>query len=145
MIQAFLKLRKEWDKFIADHPQLEALAISDHEYILLAQIVKVLNPFKVHTSSVLEECATLMSSLAIYWDINDLLDDIKESARDYTDINDGIQQAMMAGISKYTKYENKMDGQILHYVAHVLNPRLKTEWIKKQMDSESATAVIRDV
>jgi len=66
MIQAFLKLRKEWDKFIADHPQLEALAISDHEYILLAQIVKVLNPFKVHTSLMSEECATLMSSLAIY-------------------------------------------------------------------------------
>jgi hypothetical protein len=74
-----------------------------------------------------------------------LLDDIKESAGDYTDIDNGIRQAMMARISKYTKYENKMDGQILHYVAHVLNPRLKTKWIKKQMDPESATAIIRDI
>ena len=86
-----------------------------------------------------------MSSLAIYQDIDDLLDDVKELARDYTDIDNGIQDAMMAGISKYTKYKNKMDSQILHYVAHVLNPHLKTEWIKKQIDLESATTIIRDI
>jgi hypothetical protein len=86
-----------------------------------------------------------MSSLAIYWDINDLLDNVKESAGDYTDIDNSIRNTIIARISKYTKYKNKMDSQILYYIAYVLNPCFKTEWIKKQIDPESATAIIRNI
>jgi hypothetical protein len=50
---------------------------------MLQQIQKVLKPFWDHTNAVLTSCPTIVKSLPIYWNLNDILDDIKKGEGDF--------------------------------------------------------------
>ena len=43
------------------------------------------------------------------------------------------------------KFAKKMDGNILYYVAAVLDPRIKTSVIRAQMNQEDANVIVSQV
>ena len=106
---------------------------------------KVLKPFWDHTNAVSKACPTIVESLPIYWSLDDILDDIKKAECDFEGIAKDIQDAVEAGIQKLGKFTKIMDGNILYYVAAILDPRIKTSYIKAQMSEPDMYLIISQV
>jgi hypothetical protein len=145
MISDALRLRKELSQFVRNHPEVHALQLSDEEWLTLEQVAKVLKPFWDHTNTVSTACPTIVESLPIYWNLDDLLDDIKKAEGDFEDITFEIREAVDKGIQKMNKYAKRMDNNILYYVASVLDPRIKTSFIEAQMSAPDAQLIISQV
>ena len=145
MISDAIRLRKEVTQFVRNHPDIQVLQLADSEWLMLHQIQKVLKPFWDHTNAVSTSYPTLIESLPIYWNIDDILDDIKKGDGDFQGIAKDVQDAAGAGIRKMDKFAHKMDGNILYYVAAVLDPRIKTSVIRAQMTEEDASVIVSQV
>ena len=78
MISDVIRLRKEVTQFVRNHSDIRLLQLADSEWLLLQQIQKVLKPFWDHTNTVSTSCPTIIESLPIYWNLDDILDDIKK-------------------------------------------------------------------
>jgi hAT family C-terminal dimerisation region len=145
MISDAIRLRKEVTQFVRNHSDIQVLQLADGEWSMLQQIQKVLKPFWDHTNAVSTSCPTIVESLPIYWNLDDILDDIKKGEGDFQGITKDIQDAAEAGIQKMNKFAKKMDGNILYYVAAVLDPRIKTSVIRAQMNQEDANVIVSQV
>jgi len=130
MISDALRLRKEVTQFIREHPDIRDMQPTDSDWSTLGQIQKVLKPFWDHTNSVSKRCPSIIESLPIYWSLDDVLDDIKKNEGDFQGITKEVQNAVEAGIRKMDKFTKKMDANIIYYVAAVLDPRVKTSFIR---------------
>jgi hypothetical protein len=103
---------------------------------------KVLKPFWDHTNTVSKACLIIVESLPIYWNLDDILDDIKKAEGNFHDITKDIQDAVETEIQKLGKFIKIMDGNILYYVAAILDPRIKTSYIKAQISKPDARLII---
>jgi hypothetical protein len=86
-----------------------------------------------------------MESLPIYWNLDDLLDNIKKAEGDFEDVTVEIQDAAEKGIRKMNKFAKRMDDNILYYVASILDPRIKTSFIEAQMSAPDAQLIMSQV
>jgi hypothetical protein len=145
MISDALRLRKEITQFIRSHQDVQALQLADDEWTTLQQIHKVLKPFWDHTNTVSKACPTIVESLPVYWNLDDILDDIRKAEGDFEGTSKEIQDAIEAGVHKMDKFTKMMDANILYYVAAILDPRIKTSFIKAQMSEPDAHLVISQV
>ena len=91
---------------------------------------KVLKPFQDHTNTVSKACPTITKSLLVYQNLDNVLDNIKKAEGDFEGVTKEIQDTVRAGIQKLNKFMKKMDGNILYYVAVILNLYIKTSFIK---------------
>ena len=130
MISDALRLRKELRQFVRNHPEVHALQLTDEEWLALKQVAKVLKPFWDFTNQVSETCPTIVESLSIYWNLDDVLDDIKNGEGDFKDAPAEIREIVDKGIRKMNKFAKKMDDNILYYVASILDPRVKISFIE---------------
>lgn len=144
MISEALRLRKEVTQFIREHPDIRDMQPTDSDWSTLRQIQKVLKPFWDHTNSVSKRCPSITESLPIYWSLDDILDDIKNNEGDFQEVTEEVQNAVEAGILKMDKFTKKMDSNIIYYVAAVLDPRVKTSFIRAQMSKSDADAIVSD-
>jgi hypothetical protein len=62
----------------------------------------------------------------------------------YSQVNEKIQLAVEQGLVVLEEYTAKMDDNIIYYVASVLDPRVKTEWLKAHL-KDRANSVIQDI
>jgi hypothetical protein len=145
MISDALRLRKELSQFVRNHPEVHTLQLTDEDWLTLEQVGKVLKPFWDHTNTVSKACPTIMESLPIYWNLDDLLDNIKKAEGDFEDVTVEIQDAAEKGIRKMNKFAKRMDDNILYYVASILDPRIKTSFIEAQMSAPDAQLIMSQV
>jgi hAT family C-terminal dimerisation region/Domain of unknown function (DUF4413) len=145
MIGDAIRLRKEIGEFIRNHPDLSALQLADEEWLTLQQVAKILKPFWDHTNTVSTTCPSIIESLQIYWNLDDLLDDVKNSKGDFSNVSREVQAAAGKAIRKLDKFTKKMDDNVLHYVACILDPRIKTRFITAQMSQSDAQHIIGEV
>jgi len=145
MVSDAIRLRKELTLFIRSHMDVQALQLADDEWSTLQQIQKVLQPFWDHTNTVSNGCPTIVDSLPIYWNLDDLLNDVKLAEGSFEGVDEDIRHAVEGAIKKMNKFAKKMDDNILYYVAAVLDPRIKTSFIKAQMNGPDAELVIGQV
>jgi hAT family C-terminal dimerisation region/Domain of unknown function (DUF4413) len=145
MICDALRLRRELGEFIRSRPEVSALQLADEEWLTLQQVAKILKPFWDHTNTVSTTCPSIIESLPIYWNLDDLLDDVKNSKGDFTNVSREVQAAAGKAIRKLDKFTKKMDDNLLHYVACILDPRIKTKFIAAQMSQSDAQHIIGEV
>lgn len=145
MIQDALRLQTELGQFVRIHPEVQALQLTDDEWSTLQQVAKILKPFWDHTNSVSKTRPTIVESLPIYWSLDDLLNDVRNAAGDFEDVNTEIRNAVERGIRKMNKFARKMDDNLLYYVASVLDPRIKSSLIVSQMSDQDAGLIISQV
>lgn len=139
MISEALHLRKEATQFTQSCPDVHALQLHDNEWSRLQQMYKVLRPFCDHTNTASKTFPTIVESLHIFWNLDDILDDIKKAEGD---MPEDVQNAVGAGIQKLGSF---MNGNILYYVTSVLDPRIKTSYIKLKMSEPDALLIISQV
>lgn len=76
---------------------------------------------------------SLVRSLELYWDLNDLLKQVMTGASDYSQLNQSLRDAFKAGQKKYMVYAKKLESNSMIYAAHILDPRCKVSIIKNIM------------
>jgi len=99
-------------------------------------------PFYEKTLLVSQDSPTMTQATAIYWDLDDIMDDVIEKKGNYKLINEQIRQAVIAGRKVLDEYTRKMDTEtLIPYAAAVLDPRVKTDFLKAHLGN-GAEAVI---
>ena len=124
---------------------LEPLKLSMTEWNFLREIYEVILPFYEKTLLVSQDAPIITQATAIYWDLDDIMDDVIEKIGNYKLINEQIRQAVIAGRKVLDQYTRKMDTEtLILYAAAVLDPRVKTEFLKAHLQ-EGAEAVISNL
>ena len=99
-------------------------------------------PFYEKMLLVSQDAPTITMSTEIYWEIDDMIDEVIERQGNYEHINSQIRDAIIVGCKVLEEYTAKMDSEtIIPYAASVLDPRVKTEWLKNHL-KDNADAVI---
>ncbi len=125
-----------------EYSALEPLKLSPKEWNFLGEIHEVMLPYYEKTLLVSQDSPTITQATAIYWDLDDIMDDVIEMKGNYELINEQIRQAVIAGRKALDEYTSKMDTEtLIPYAAAVLDPRVKTEYLKAHL-REGAEAVI---
>jgi hypothetical protein len=145
MVTEAIRLRRELTQFIRTHPEVGVLQLVDTEWSTLEQIKSVLEPFWEYTNHVSRSCPSLVDSLPIYWALDDLLDDVRMAKGQFKDVDVDLREAVESATTKMDNFTRKMDGNILYYVAAVLDPRIKTSLIEAQMSKEDADLITSEV
>jgi hypothetical protein len=83
----FLELKAEYTEFINTYNQVKCLLLSPSKIVALYQLAHVLRPFKELILKLLESMPSLAISLEIYWDLDDLLENVIKGKKKYTKLN----------------------------------------------------------
>jgi hypothetical protein len=142
MLELAIRSKDAIDHMCEEFKALEPLKLSSAEWNFLGEIYEVMLPFYEKTLLVSQDAPTMTQSTAIYWDLDDIMDDVIERQGNYELINEQIRQAVIAGRKVLDKYTCKMDAEtLIPYAAAVLDPRVKTEFLKAHLQ-EGTEAVI---
>ena len=64
-------------------------------------------------------------SLGIMWGLDDLLNDVGNAEGQFGDVGVDIRLAFQAGVDKLQEYHDFCRENIMYYVSHALDPRIK--------------------
>jgi hypothetical protein len=136
MIMQFLELEAEYTEFINTHNQVKCLLLSPGEIVALHQLTHVLRPFKELTLKLSESMPSLAMSLEIYWDLDDLLDNVIEGKEKYAELDPIIRDAFKSGKAKHLKYSKLKAMNAMLFAAHILDPCCKASMIAMMMPNQ---------
>jgi hypothetical protein len=104
-----------------------------------------LKKFEALTKFVFTQTPQIINSLAVYYQLHNILLDIKEKKDDFQHISDDIAKALEDSFEKYQKYYIVMDNSDIYYIASTLDPRIKTSWIKVNLSETDSEAVVKQI
>lgn len=133
MMEQFIELEPEYNHFIDNHPEIEALRLTGEEQVALHQLNYVLTPFKEHTLKVSKEMPSITESLEIYWDLDELLRQVVDGDGKFSELDTSVRDSFVKGRSKHLKYMKKLGDQAMIYSSHTLDPRHRMDLIKTMM------------
>ncbi len=87
MIVQYLELKAEYTDFCNSHSQVKYLLLTAEEIVSLTQLVHVLAPFKEITLRVSEAMPSIVRSLELYWDLDDLMEKVTTSSSIYLELD----------------------------------------------------------
>lgn len=93
------------------------------------------------TLQVSEIMPEVSRSLEIYWDLDNLLDQVTNGVSNYTELDQSLRDAFATGRNKYIKHSRKLEKNALLYAAHILDPRYRTEIIKDIMPDQKGEII----
>ena len=142
MLELAIRSKDAINHMCEEYSALEPLKLSPNEWNFLGEIYEVMLPFYEKTLLVSQDSPTITQATAIYWDLDDVMDEVIEKKGNYELINEQIRQAVLAGRKVLDEYTRKMDTEtLILYAAAVLDPRVKTDFLKAHL-REGAEGVI---
>jgi len=142
MLELAIRSKDAINLMCEEFKALGPLKLSDTKWNFLEEIYEVMLPFYKKTLLVSQDAPTITQATAIYWDLDNIMDDIIEKQGNCKSINEQIRQAVIIGRKVLDEYTSKMDTEtLIPYAAAVLDPRVKTEFLKAHLQ-EGAGAVI---
>lgn len=108
----------------------------------LQQLERFLARFEEFTLAVCKRQPRISLAIPIYYELHDLLHDSASREGEFCDLHPEIAAAAAAGLKKFQKYYDLMDGQDAYYVALILDPRFKTRLLAKELGKVTAPKVI---
>jgi hypothetical protein len=70
----------------------------------------------------------------MYLQLENTLKEISKREGDYAGFDNTLVEAAKYGLEKFNEYNNYMKGNDIHYIASVLDPRIKCQWLQKNVD-----------
>jgi hypothetical protein len=134
MIQDALNSRAILNDFIADHPELIDLTLSKNDWSQLEIIRDLLLPFGEYTEFVSREEPTLQMSARMYIELEGLLTKASKKRDEYCYLDQDLVHAVEAGLQLFKEYLGFMKNNDIYFLATILDPRIKTKWIKDHID-----------
>ena len=122
MLELAIHFKNAINLMCEEFKALEPLKLSDSEWNFLGEIYEVMLSFYEKTLLVSQDAPTITQATAIYWDLDDIMDDVIEKQGNYKSINEQIQQAVIMGRKVLDEYTNKMNIEtLIPYAAAVLD------------------------
>ena len=85
-------------------------------------------------------------AVPIYYELHELLDDVREGKGDFAKLDRDIIAAVKEGIKKYEKYYSIMDDCDTYYTALVLDPRVLGEIVLRELqDGNTGTMILETI
>jgi hypothetical protein len=97
-------------------------------------MIKLLVPFERFTLEVSKSKPSIHMSARMYLQLEQLLKKIVRKEGEWAHIDQQTVKAVQAGLDKFNKYNEYMKENMIYFVALILDPRIKTCWIKKNME-----------
>ena len=141
MLDDGIKARQQVEKFL----QYETTVIppfTNANQDRLIQIHLVLKKFEEFTLFISKSSPQISISLAIYYELHDLLNEVVEGTGEFEKLDEDIRLAVKAGMIKYQKYYTFMDDSDIYYLAAILDPRVKGDLIVKEQEDKDAAKLI---
>lgn len=82
-------------------------------------------------------------SLAVYYELSDLLQEIRDREKDFQDFDLNISKAAASAIEKYQKYYSFIDDSHTYNAAAVLDPRVKTRLLEHELPNSDTRIFIQ--
>ena len=101
----------------------------------------MLEPLWEETQWVSQKAPIITQSVNVYWKLDDLLYDVTTKAGIYATINEKIRLAVCKGLEVLEEYTAKMDSNIIYYIASILDPRIKTVWLREHLKEDADTVI----
>jgi hypothetical protein len=134
MITDALECKAALNDTCDDHHELQPLKLSKVNWSQLEDIAALLKPFSEYTEYVSREEPTLQMSARMYMDLNNLLSKASKKQAPFERLDHTITSAVEAGIDKFKEYFDAMKVVDLYFLATILDPRIKTAWIRDNLD-----------
>lgn len=71
----------------------------------------------------------------MYLQLEQLLKKVARKEDEFAYIDDNLVHAVKAGIEKFNKYNEYIKKNMIYFISLVLDPRVKTRWIKKNVEN----------
>jgi hypothetical protein len=125
----------------AQQSHLTNLIPSNDEWIQLSHIKDILEVFDQMTTSLSQKKPLILNSLAIYYRLYELLNDIIEKKGKFSSFSQDIISAVEEANKKFKKYYDIMDSSDIFYLSATLDPRLKAVWLKDHLKAKHSIVV----
>lgn len=143
MLRDAMNAKQQIKKWI-DH-QVDFPPFSAEDWDRLQQIEGFLARFEEFTLTVSKRQPQITLAIPIYYELHDLLHDAASREGEFSALHPEISTAAAAGLKKFQKYYNLMDGQDAYYVALVLDPRFKTLLLDRDLGKVTAPKVVTHI
>src|ERR1700722_11295253 len=119
---------------VDDHPELEDLRLTEDHWKQLEDIKTIPRPFLEYTEFVSKNQPTLQLSARIYIQLENTLKGISKMQGKYTHLNKDLVTAVEKGLLKFEEYNGLMKEINIYYIAYVLDPQIKTQFLKDNIE-----------
>jgi hypothetical protein len=133
MLEHALKQRAALQDFISNHVELKHLTFDANRWKRLTQIRDFLSPFEEITREVSRDEPTLTMVPALYVKMEKLLKSIINKEGEYASFDASLIAAAKQGLKKFDEYYVEMKENDIYWIACVLDPRIKTKWLKRNI------------
>jgi hypothetical protein len=135
MIDSAEKNKAALDDQINENPILEHLRLKQHHWKQLADIKKVLKPFADYTEQVSKKRSLIQLSTRMYIKLYNTLLSITQKEGEWANIDKELVEACKKGLEKFKWYYSDMREHDFYFIASVLDPQVKTRWLKDNVKS----------
>ena len=122
--------RRALEDTIDIYPELEPLQLTQAHWDQLRQICKVLEPFNKYTDFISKQQPTIQNSAMLYKRLEQTLYRITKKEGEYAQFDKNLIDAVKVGLDLFNEYHSFMKSNDIYYLATILDPRVKTKWIK---------------
>ncbi|KAJ5267673.1 hypothetical protein N7478_010481 [Penicillium angulare] len=130
MIERAEECRRQLEDTVNDEPDIEALRLTPNDWRQLSDIKKILAPLTNTLTRMFEELLSILLA-------------IKERRGDWQNVSPALTVPMSDGITLLERYHGCVKDNDIYYIASVLDPRIKTKWLKTLPDGERIINRIR--
>lgn len=143
MIERAEECRRQLEDTVNDEPVIEALRLTPNDWRQLSDIKKILVPFNEYTEYVSRDSPSIHMAARMFEELHSILLAIKERRGDWQNVSSTLTAPIADGITLLEHYHDCVKDNDIYYIASVLDPRIKTKWLKTLPDGERIIDRIR--
>jgi hypothetical protein len=143
MIERAEECRRQLEDTVNDEPDIEALCLTPNDWRQLSDIKKILAPFNEYTEYVSRDSPSIHMAARMFEELRSILLAIKERRGDWQNVSPALTVPISDGITLLEHYHDCVKDNDIYYIASVLDPRIKTKWLKTLSDGETIIERIR--
>lgn len=136
MIERAEECRRQLEDTVNDEPDIEALRLTPEDWRQLSDIKKILAPFNEYTEYVSRDSPSIHMTARMFEELRSILLAIKERRGEWQNVSPALTVPISDGIILLEQYYDRVKDNDIYYIASVLDPRIKTKWLKTLPDGE---------
>ncbi|KAJ5121643.1 uncharacterized protein N7515_009604 [Penicillium bovifimosum] len=146
MIARAEECRRQLEETVNDDPEIKALGLTltPNDWKQLSDIKKVLVPFNECSEYISQSSPSMHMAVRLFTALRSTFSAVMERRGEWQKVSPAITESMSDGLALLEKYHNSVKDNDIYYIAHVLDPRIKTKLIKELPDGEKIIGRIRE-
>ncbi|EED20921.1 conserved hypothetical protein [Talaromyces stipitatus ATCC 10500] len=143
MIERAEECRRQLKDTVNDELEIEALRLTSDDWRQLSNIKKILAPFNEYTEYISQDSLSIHMAARLYEELHSMLLAIRERQGDWKNLSAEATILVSDRISLLERYYDYVKCNDIYYIASILDPQIKTKWLKMLPDGEKIIVRIR--